>query len=690
MYCCQPLRDESLRNIHVRPRHALGHYPLCTSNQILFPSAQNDSPAISLGPIIGHVTHNTARVMVEVDTPCRVACTLKPLHSVPDDSYLLRDSGSFDAKKGTLLTEESKLKPTITRFLQARSPYVFKFKDLVPYTRYCVTFNIPVNGLINSQFRTMPAPDVRFDACPLSVGIVGSNDTAWSSSCFVHTGGGRRLFQTVDDDKRKQTWKALYEKAARHEMSCLVHLGHNVSTLLNQAVRCPDPRMLDLDGVTKLAETDIDTALPPAMTCSAWSAAIAIAESHPSQQAKVFITQLFAQLYRNAWLEPYTRHCLANVPNVMLLNEHDIGTFTTEATHPHEELVAACAYEVFNVYCRGLIENYRPGLPPSSFIDQCHKRGGKYIDLGSIGICAPDIRAAQTFFPQALTDDQPLLGNTEWKHFMRSLKKDGKFKDTNLLIVCVQEPLGEQHTFWTHNARAVRTRTKFVNALLTWRDAQPIGYREVLVVAPSRCGSAFLTDVISTGFQSSINKHMTAVVKTLVHHTKRPPICSRNPLTALPAFPTEEEVASGKWITSPVAFFPRNRLRQLIIPPICLATNTAIVDLNRKYPSGASEVTRDHDMVLIKYSALKGTGFALVTGDADYVLKDDNMFEHVRPAQRFQFSRTHTDLVRYWTRLYFQGSEGIVGQVPIKSTEWKAVDTNLCCGTSNVHDVEGP
>ncbi len=304
----------------------------------------------------------------------------------------------------------------------------FLLSGLTPGTPYSISFQ-GATSPVPSSFRTFPsAPD------RMNVAAVSCNFTP------------RR--QGTD------LWADLHDRNVRPgNLDLLLHLGDQVYG----------------DAAFQEAESILDGS----------------SVGSPGQQRR--IRKLYRRLYRMTWRHPATRDVLANVPNLMIWDDHEIrddwgGRPSDSDPGSVAFHIGTLAHQVFREYQRQLWED-PAGWPSARFEDHAHK-------WGPIGVLFVDQRGGRSFERDAT---RPYLGVPQWSRISGALAPGGFFDDVRALIVATSVPLvylGDSVTnggsgladdlqdHWAYGPH----RTEQVEMLRALREWKQIGGRELLVV----------------------------------------------------------------------------------------------------------------------------------------------------------------------------------------------------------------
>lgn len=316
---------------------------------------------------------------------------------------------------------------TVQASLIAGSPSIVRLDNLQPDTKYTVQFG-GIASPVPCSFRTYPTAPHR-----LNVGVVSCN--------FASRRGTTDL------------WKDLFDRYVNQgDLGLLLHVGDQVY------------------GDTAFAEAEhlLGTA------------------SKPTKAQRSKIIALYRQLYRWNWGHPSTRVVLANVPNLMIWDDHEIrddwGSLPDDSlAGSRAQHIGRLARQVFREYQRQLWDDLQDPAP-GELEDHYHA-------WGPIGVVFLDQRGGRSFHPDAA---RPYLGSAQWDR-LRTALSTGVLKDARVLIVVTSVPLcylgagignalvfrgDDRADHWSHSPNR-QEQVELIRLLRQWKDQ---GDRELLVV----------------------------------------------------------------------------------------------------------------------------------------------------------------------------------------------------------------
>ena len=272
-----------------------------------FPAfSNNKSDGIILGPVIGLVTSNTARVLIQTNA----------------EIYVKIKVHGQDAQRLSTHTYEGK-----KTLVNPNQPFVFELKNLKPSFRYAVSFNVPMFDLINSSFITLPEkPDI--EKSPIKMAVVSGNEVTIYLKKPYPTAPENSYVKKYTHMTADSLWKDLYNRIVEECIHYVIHIGNNVDVGFRNSVNQESHSLF-----TELVENESSEDTCYAAIC---------------------------KRYHELWNEPWTKHVLANCSNIMLLNEADIGKIIEIGDNrPNSNVirVAEMAFKCYQLYQQALCVN---------------------------------------------------------------------------------------------------------------------------------------------------------------------------------------------------------------------------------------------------------------------------------------------------------------------------------------------
>lgn len=345
---------------------------------------------IVVGPIIGKVTDTTARILVETSDDAELTCTLHP-----DPDY----SASADGEPVALTIE-----------LVRGRPGAFAFEGLAPDVHYVATFE---------------GAEVLVDRCAFSTTPEGGWSLASGHKPYFAVISCNKVYtsRALPPDSPACLWRDLENRLRENPTSVHygLHLGDNVYN--DSEWYLVEKGKKQLEGQTCKWGVAIQWATEAGDDADAWAT------------KEEDITELFRTAYRETWGYPPTRYALANMPNLMIFDDHDIRDDwgDREADNDPTTLdhwLGCVAYRVVHEYQDLLrVDN------PQDLDCDYHLHS-----FGDIGFIFVDVRGCKTFHMVA-DDPSPFLGTPQWRALEDSIVGDGVLAQCKVLLWLMAVPI---------------------------------------------------------------------------------------------------------------------------------------------------------------------------------------------------------------------------------------------------------
>jgi len=398
------------------------------------------SGKLTVGPIIGKVTDKTARVMAEFDAPLNATCVCTPM------------TGGAPVKSQPVQSSPNK-------------PFIYKLSGLTPGTKYRVNFESSGSQIphIDSSFKSLPPGGWKLGRERPRVAVCSCN----------------KVFVTYKIGQEADLWRELAARVRSGEVEYFFHLGDNVYA----------------DSDMYLIEKG---KAEPTEACH-WYTALTLVESLPPTSWDAHapqVVEIFRQIYRETWNHPPTKYVLANVPNIMIYDDHDIrddfGDREVDYTPGTKDYwLARKAYDAILEYQIQLHEDVPHVANPSAPFPT---RSYHFHNFGDIGVYFQDVRGCKTFHRKP-GDPKPMLGMDQWAALNQALAPGGELGSCRLLLLMLPEPVA-YITNWAAMLGAkyvvddlygswgatphLEEATAFMDTFFRWRQAAP--GREVLLI----------------------------------------------------------------------------------------------------------------------------------------------------------------------------------------------------------------
>jgi len=400
----------------------------------LLAESPGHEPWITLGPVIGKVTESQARILMESSHDVEISCTCSP----PSEG------------KSVVVTQK----------LSRRRPAALKFDGLAPGTLYNVTVTGAKLLVDRCSFRTLPSGGWRFGEGRSPCFAVAS------CNCVYET-----YIRGVEQD---DLWADLRMRLQMgQQVDYMLHLGDNVYLDADWCLIEKGKRALE-DSCKWGVAHDWLKNLPPAK----WLYFEAEIEEH------------FRNVYRETWGHRPTRWVLANIPNLMIFDDHDFRDDWGDRPEDRDEnsidrFLAGIAYRVGISYQRLLHD------------DELEPKYDYHMHVfGDVGLLFVDVRCCKSFHWQSEDAEAPMLGKAQWAAIDAALAPGGMFSDCKALLALVPEPIGYVSRALTKimgntvcddllgqwSAEAHRAEVpRFLQALKAWRELG--SNKQVLILA---------------------------------------------------------------------------------------------------------------------------------------------------------------------------------------------------------------
>ncbi|CAM6102417.1 unnamed protein product [Calypogeia fissa] len=348
-------------------------------------------PIVQLGPVIGKVTQNSARILLEISETGKVAIVL-------------------EKESPPLANHMHKSHPSMQKMLLAGRPGIFVFENLDPGTRYIVKLKgCQKSASQCSSFCTFPA-----ESCPsVNFAVISCN----------------KIFITEKEiPSHSDLWCHLAKAIEQGKIDMCLHLGDQIYG----------------DG-DKMLDAEVGLIPGDWSDCFRKSkAALASLPKHQWEEQEEKICESYRTIYRRTWSHAPTAYCLANCPNLMIYDDHEVRDNWADLpgdwnSSTMDFFIARCAWKVNLEYQRQLHEDVN--LDHLELIDKDYH----FHLISGVGLMFLDIRGSRTFH-RVPGDPCKYLGSKQWQDIEKALK-GGIFESARALLVCTPAPL----VFLEHN-----------------------------------------------------------------------------------------------------------------------------------------------------------------------------------------------------------------------------------------------
>eukprot|EP01006_Ploeotia_vitrea_P049425 TRINITY_DN67337_c3_g1_i11.p1 TRINITY_DN67337_c3_g1~~TRINITY_DN67337_c3_g1_i11.p1 ORF type:complete len:544 (-),score=25.75 TRINITY_DN67337_c3_g1_i11:1440-3071(-) len=337
-----------------------------------------------VGPVIGLVTCNYARILIEVP--------------------------SFDWVKIVLLTPlATQPAATITLPAPTGRPIVYAFTGLQPQTTYQVF--VSGYGHPASTFRTFPLNPSLADK--LQFGVIACNKV-------------RITLEKISPEG--DLWQHLMQLVTNRKLDMLLHVGDQIYG---------DD---DYEGWTQ-GKKEKEAIIAHCKFLRAWDMLSLVP---PSQwpQYKDRVMEMYRSSYRQTWRHWPTRVVLANIPNIMVYDDHEMRDDIGDKEEDYDvssltRFIAECARVVTFEYQRQLYEDIDLN---QTLFQRVPRENHILHPMGDYGLLFVDGRGAKVF-NHTPDDPRPFLTTAQFNDLRENLLVNGSYDSCKVLIVLSQIPI---------------------------------------------------------------------------------------------------------------------------------------------------------------------------------------------------------------------------------------------------------
>jgi hypothetical protein len=445
--------------------------------------------------VIGKVTDSTARILVEVLESGEVEVQLKCVQRNVRKKHTNVDGTSNTVMPNVIASSllDGRTVIGVRNTLIGGKPRIYKFEGLEPDARYEVSIVDLAHLQPASQFRTLlhdwkispDYPAMRFAAV----------------SCNL-------LSETLNlKGEQVDLWADLAQRIQRDEVDCLLHMGDQVYADefrsetepgdhghgITPAVSAYAPATHNAEGVGLVPI--------PKEEQLVFRRALKHLENVPASERSKHrdtVEGYYRDLYRETWSHKPTAVVLSNVPNMTILDDHDIVDNWGQLPHGRDKdhssvdfFVATCARQVYWEYQGVLTQD--ADLTRVEQIEADHH----FHTFGEYGVCFTESRGAGSFRYKP-EDKTPFLGERQWKDLEQAFAPDGVFQNVkHLLLICpcpvvylphylnhMSEPFCEDALGHWACKPHINEQTRMLNMALAWQEGPGFGDRLKDMEAP--------------------------------------------------------------------------------------------------------------------------------------------------------------------------------------------------------------
>lgn len=410
------------------------------------------------GPVLGRAHGLEARVLLEVDEAARLSCIAR------------------SAVSGVQAAQASVV-------FEARRPGVFILRDLAPKSTFVYEIATEAGLVLNrGRLRTLPEECAGEDA--LAMGVVSCNQIFAT----------KELLGEGDVDP----WQSLAERVDTGCLDLVIHLG-------DQVYADHDFYRVKKGKCSRAAFNPRQKALGHYCAYQDGLALVNDLSGPQLLEKEDEICEVYRRVYRDTWGHPTTARVLANVPNLMMGDDHELrddwGDDPGDLVDSPDVFVVRCGYRVFLEYQHQLFEDADFSVHGPQSLRRDWRKDYFHFRLlgGQLGVMTLDTRMHHCHPLSDSPDGSPLLGDRQWKDIEASLAPAGALggEQTDLLLVCSPLPvcyldpqvsafmaekleLPDLHGHFATKANAPEQR-RLLLRLAAWQAAKP--RRKVIILS---------------------------------------------------------------------------------------------------------------------------------------------------------------------------------------------------------------
>jgi len=384
---------------------------------------QNNLPKITIGPIIGKVDENSARILIEIDQEIELTINLKEIEEIEEQSTF-----------------------SITNLCTPKYPKVFKFIGLKPYTRYEVIIENKLDYLnpelkeLKSKFRTTSAND-GISPDKFNLGFISCN----SSNYYKNL-----------ENPEFSLWENLSQKVKSEDINYLIHMGDQIYLddgfwngeknncfskafeLWNEAYKRSYGKEYGKERKNS-KNSDLNKEYNSKKIDENFKKEKVILEKE--------IIEIISNEYREAWNIKPCADALRNSPNLMILDDHEIyddfgfdGKYDPNDMEIFENFFADKARFCYYKYQKQLADDVDFESYPIA-----EKEHHSHI-INGVGLFVQDFRGCFTWLKdynykgtKGKLDD--FFGKSQSEEIKNCFGKGGKFEKTKFAFYISANPL---------------------------------------------------------------------------------------------------------------------------------------------------------------------------------------------------------------------------------------------------------
>ncbi len=374
-------------------------------------------PLVLIGPVIGKVTENSARILIELNRDFPLTISL----------YVYKFDGNYDNERAFI---------SLTRNCTANNPIIFEYNNLYENKKYFaiimqkVNYKNPQLSALITTFKTLNSLNNSNNL--FRIGFMSCNSSK---------------FRVTIPDK-VNLWKSLSEKIEQDQVDYCIHIGDQVyiddgewkgnsdncfgkcKKLWSEAVNRILKKSNNVNEFYESPEKKLETLNEQDFIL--W-------ETEKSLLLKKFI-EIIQEEYRDTWNYYYQAKAFRSVPNLMILDDHEIFDdfgFKLDKTSNKKsfefnfaQMARICYYK----YQKQLWENVN-----FDDLDSTYREHHFHI-LNGVGLFIQDFRGCFTWFKR-YDNQNRILGSVQHKDIEDCFGPNGLFNKAKCALYISANPL---------------------------------------------------------------------------------------------------------------------------------------------------------------------------------------------------------------------------------------------------------
>ncbi|EZG50644.1 hypothetical protein GNI_125330 [Gregarina niphandrodes] len=396
---------------------------------------------IVLGPVIGLVTHDSVRFLVESDQTSKVNFTLVGRDRLGRRYHRAEVSAQLESH-------------------MPKSIYVDGLRSNYKYTVQC---DQPMPRLANCCFKTLPRGQSRslIDSS-LRIALVSGNDVSYVEQ-DPYQGAPRTVRRkSYAQGTEHSLWRDLYQRICDDNLNMVIHVGNNLQ-VGGSANRTLFADMVD-DDLNELAAF-----------------------------------RVIQQEYYKCWTETWARHVLGSCSNVMIFSESDIGNLVKnniEDKNPQNDLIARATMLAYRCYQQALWHDPHDEEPMyAKHIELSRYLSLLLVDFTTYPTLETDTPEVRDLFPpqtwKEIEKALPPVTRFDPEQYKDHDRSKGLPPGTQKGLLVVSTATFSDKNSILQDPEYLPAATAFLNKLFEWKTSDTKNMREVCIVSAASRASGY-------------------------------------------------------------------------------------------------------------------------------------------------------------------------------------------------------